>query len=397
MKFFLPTLRIALLATAANAHMVLLNPVPFNNGSVQNAPLDPNGADFPCKFPTGYKIVQMNNWKAGETQTVRFMGSAVHGGGSCQFSITTDKEPTKQSQWKVIHSVIGGCPSNVEGNLTPETPLGTGANTFPVTMPKDTPNGQYTFSWSWLNKVGNREYYQNCAPIMVSGGVEAASQEASSAFFAKLPDMFVINLPNSTCGTVETQDFVYPQPGDSVVTGVGAALGSSIVDNGGCSSMFKMGAGAGTMGSPAKATGGGGASSAAPTGPVATSVLASLPATSNPGGIFAPGASSAAGGPQTSFTTLVVTTTASLAEPTAAPSPTGAAPAAPAASGNCVACTNDGGVVCIGSNQFGLCNRGCAVPQALAAGMSCSNGAITRRTARGRRVHLHRRHGSEMI
>lgn len=251
--------------------------------------------------------------------------------------------------------------------------------------------------------------YQNCAPVTVTGG----SDGDASDFFSKLPDMFVANIPNAHddaangCEVVTNQDFVFPNPGDSVETYAGAKPGSSLA-GGGCASMTKMGAGLGKMGSPAAPTGG---QSAAPSvsasQPAASSAVVSAPATpiptpSNSAGVFAPGASSAAAGPQTSFTTLVVTETAGQVAPTVAPAApsqpagTGVAAPPPAASGSCVPCTNEGGVVCVGSSQFGLCDHGCAVPQALAAGMTCANGAITRRSIRPSR-HFRRRHGSEMI
>jgi hypothetical protein len=67
----------------------------------------------------------------------RLAGSATHGGGSCQFSLSYDGGNT----WAVIHSIIGGCPLN-------------SAYTFSV--PSGVPSGNALFSWSWFNKVGNR-------------------------------------------------------------------------------------------------------------------------------------------------------------------------------------------------------------------------------------------------
>ncbi|KAF2246035.1 lytic polysaccharide monooxygenase [Trematosphaeria pertusa] len=388
---FSQTSALLALAASASAHIILEYPVPYGKATLNSSPLAPG--DYPCKQRSGvYDVTEMNQWNAGETKTISFIGSAVHGGGSCQFSVTTDKEPTEQSQWKVIQSVIGGCPSNVTGNL-PENPDGHGAATFPVTMPEDMPSGQYTFAWTWLNKIGNREFYMNCAPVQVGSSGDASAADVSQAL-GSLPDMFVANLPATSCSTTEGEDFEYPNPGNAVTTGASAAPGAA-TSGAGCASMVAMGAGAGQLGSPAEATGAP-ASSAEASAPAATTPAAT-PAPSNPGGVFAPGASSAA----------PVASEPAATQPAAQPTqPAGTGVASPPAStgtpsvpssGDCTPCETDGAVVCIGTNQFGLCNRGCAVAQDLAMGMSCSNGAITRRSIRFPRAHLHRRHGSEMI
>lgn len=62
---------------------------------------------------------------AGSTQLPAFdLGAgdntAVHGGGSCQLSITYETDPRKQkdpSSWRVIYSIEGGCPTDAPGNL----------------------------------------------------------------------------------------------------------------------------------------------------------------------------------------------------------------------------------------------------------------------------------------
>jgi hypothetical protein len=407
------------LAASATAHMTILNPVPFGKDTLTSSPLAPG--DFPCKQRSGvYDITEMNQWNAGETQTISFQGSAVHGGGSCQFSLTTDPEPTEQSQWKVIHSVIGGCPSNVSGNL-PEAPEGRGAATFPVTMPENIPDGRYTFAWTWLNKVGNREFYMNCAPVQVGDGSSKASTASVSAAFSSLPDMFVANLPDTSCSTAENEDFNYPNPGQSVVEGNGSALGDTLT-GAGCDQMTKMGAGNGQMGSPTQpeasqpaasqapaATSGYAAPPASSEAPAATSGYAALP--SNGGGVFAPGASSAPAAEPTA-PAAAPTPTYGAEQPSSVPEqpaysaapqvPDNSTPSAPASGSDCTPCDNDGAVVCMGENQFGLCNRGCAVPQALANGMSCSAGAVVataslKRSPKFPRAHLHRRHGSSLF
>lgn len=395
------------LAASVSAHMRLDNPVPFGKSSLSSSPLAP--ADFPCKQRPGvYDITQMNQWNAGETQEVSFLGSAVHGGGSCQFSITTDQEPTIDSQWKVIESVVGGCPSNVSANL-PANPDGTQAAKFPVKMPEDIPDGRYTFAWTWINKVGNREFYMNCAPIQVGSGSGKASTKSASQALASLPDMFVANLPAEECATKENEDFNYPNPGSNLVEGNGASLGDTLTGSG-CNKMTKMGAGNGQIGTPTEPDASSPAASEAP-------AQNSLPA--NNGGIFAPGASSAP--------TAVPTPTPITSKPVTNPQPV--APETPendttkpdngtqapsagsgsgsgsgssgSGSGDCTPCNNDGAVVCIGSNQFGLCNHGCAIAQPLANGMSCSGGAIVasakKRSLHFPRAHLHRRHGASHL
>ncbi|KAL6704429.1 hypothetical protein ACN47E_008281 [Coniothyrium glycines] len=408
-------------ASSVAAHMTINYPVPYGKDTLNSSPLE--AGDFPCKQRAGvYDVTEMNQWNAGETKEVSFKGSAVHGGGSCQFSITTDMEPTEQSQWKVITSAIGGCPSNVTGNL-PEDPNGNGAATFPVTMPDNIPDGTYTFAWTWLNKVGNREFYMNCAPLQVGSGSGQGSTASASEALSALPDMFVANLPATECTTSEGQDFNYPNPGQTIVKGAGAALGNT-VSGSGCAAQAKLGAGNGQIGTPAQGT------QPAASAPAATSAPATAPSygspvqsaiPSNPGGVFAPGASSApvaekptAAQPTPAQPTAVKPTFPAAAQPIAS-EPTygkgpdnsnnnnnGSTPSIP--SGDCTPCTNDGAVVCIGTKQFGLCNRGCAVPQDLAAGMSCSAGTVvgtaslkTKRSLKFPRAHLHRRHGSRFL
>jgi hypothetical protein len=392
------------LATSAAAHMRLLHPTPFANDTLDNFPLEP--AQFPCKH--NFDVTEMNQWNAGETKEVAFVGTAVHGGGSCQFSITTDTEPTEASQWKVIHSMIGGCPSNVTGNLPGDDAKAPGSAVLPVTMPDFIPDGAYTFAWSWVNKVGNREFYMDCAPIKVGGGGNAKRSSAAAAL-AALPDMFIANLPSTECSTSEKEDFVFPNPGDSVYTYPGAAVGHSLT-GAGCAAQAKMSAG---NGEPSTPTEPGSGDKPASSEPAASEPAASKPAAtntagtpaastgapsyptgvpSNPdGGVLAPGASPA---PSASPVPEVPTPKPEQPKPAAPAAPV--APSTPSSS-DCTPCTEDGAIVCIGSNQFGLCNRGCAVAQALAQGTVCTNGVIgakKRSINKFPRAHLHRRHGS---
>lgn len=150
-----------LLIACANAHMVIRSPVPYGQDSLTNSPLEPDGSDFPCKQRSGvYDVTKMNNMAVGVPQELAFTGGATHGGGSCQVSVTMDKEPTKDSDWRVIHSIVGGCPTNETGNMSGDAKFD-GASTFQFSIPKGMPNGQYTLAWTWFNKV-------NPSPILVN-------------------------------------------------------------------------------------------------------------------------------------------------------------------------------------------------------------------------------------
>ncbi|QIX02274.1 hypothetical protein AMS68_007791 [Peltaster fructicola] len=357
---------LSVLAGTGFAHMVIKSPVPYGQSSLTNGPLAADGSDFPCKQRAGvYDITKMNSMAVGVPQELSFMGSAVHGGGSCQVSVTLDEKPTKDSQFKVIHSIIGGCPSNVTGNL-PEDANGNLAGTFQFQVPTGFPNGKATLAWSWLNKVGNREFYMNCAPIEVSGGSD------SKDVFNSLPDMFVANIPATTCGTTENEDFVYPNPGDSVETRFSTALGSKTLGSS-CQTP--------TQGSNA------GAQKPAVANSIPVSAPSSLPTVS---AAYTQSAAGSVAAPSTTVAALATTTTA-VAIPTTTAAAVSVAPVATVStapsSGNStcasgsVSCPQPGSIICVSSSQFGLCDiNNCAIVQAVALGTTCSGGVISRRS-----------------
>ena len=211
------------LATAAQAHMLLRIPAPYTSPSLQNGPLDPSGSNFPCQSTGGAFTGTATKMAKGSTQKMGFTGQAVHSGGSCQISVTYDEAPNKQSSFKVIHSIQGGCPARgVTGNAGSDASA-VAPDEYEFTIPAEIPNGKATLAWSWLNKGGNREFYMNCAPIEITGA------EGSQAGLAALPDMLVANIaPNAGCTTTEGVDIEYPNPGNSVETNPGAALGPPV-------------------------------------------------------------------------------------------------------------------------------------------------------------------------
>lgn len=386
------SLRSALLAGATllasvNSHIIMEQPVPYSVDKIDNGPI--NKSQFPCKSQLGFTVSKMNSMAVGQQQTVKFKGTAVHGGGSCQLSVTMDTEPTVNSVFKVIKSIEGGCPG-VDGTT----------NEYNFELPASIPNGKATFAWTWFAKMsGAPEMYMNCAPIEVTGGA------SDNTAFNALPDMLVANLGEG-CTTAQNFATKFPNPGSEVQMG---NTNDQKPPNGNCGS-------SGSSPAPPSSPGGGSPSSpsspaAPPAGqpsppasqPSSPAAPSSAPVMSNPGGVFAPGASSAAGAPaQTSTTLVTVTAVPSPAQPPAPVSPGTGAPAVPAqpsaapapgygspssgspSGGASGTCTQNGAVVCNGEKQFGLCNNGKVVWQDVAAGTACTNGVISKRSFNGR-------------
>jgi hypothetical protein len=409
------------LATLTSAHMIMSSPKPF--AGVQQSPLSEDGSNFPCQMTAGgsYQSQGSTTMAKGAPQELAFIGQAVHGGGSCQVSITYDTAPNKNSVWKVIKSIQGGCPAkNQEGNMggsaTAADPF-----TYQFQIPDDVPTGNATIAWTWLNRIGNREYYMNCAPISITGG------SGDKANFDALPDMLVANIPAITsCTTkdLDGKDYRYPNPGNSVDN----FNMTPLVDlKGDCGKVATGGSGSGS--GPSKP------SSAAPVEAPTTSPT--KPSPTVPGGVFItepngngaassqtakpslPGivfvtvptgngaATSQAAQPTqaqgstpavqptqaapTTFASVAKTsakgtsTTAAAAAPTATASPaggSGSAGGSTTGSGSAETpgsvCSPEGLWNCVGGTSFQQCGSGFWSPvMALAAGMECTPGKST--------------------
>ncbi|TVY52004.1 hypothetical protein LCER1_G007756, partial [Lachnellula cervina] len=290
-------------AVLGSSHMMMTTPVPYGKSSLNNSPLDGAGADFPCKQRPGAFDAQgaSNPMALGSTQPLKFVGGATHGGGSCQISITYDKAPSKSSKFKVIHSIIGGCPiQGVAGN-NGESATSVDPSTYSFKIPSNLPTGDATLAWTWFNKVGNREMYMNCAPVTLTGASAKRDEEAleernvtqlvqrDQAAFDALPDMFTANIqgPGIGCTTPTDHDTIFPNPGDSVESLGGPTASAAAKTPSGCSSAT------GGSGSVAAT----GASSAPTSAPVAgSSPAASTPVAGSSPAVSAPAASSAPAG-----------------------------------------------------------------------------------------------------
>ncbi|KAK2010674.1 endoglucanase [Colletotrichum eremochloae] len=197
-------LLVSMLASKTLAHVVLENPKPFK--FVADGPTNPissTGDDFPCKIPAGatYEIDGFPTPMAvGETFEATFKGQAVHGGGSCQFALSADRKPTKDSRWMVIHSIEGGCPArNQKGNLE-----GPNKDKYPFKIPESIAPGDYVFAWIWLARK-KREHF--------------VDRRKSLARHEQFPELFMANIGETSggCTTGEALNaqipIAFPNPG----------------------------------------------------------------------------------------------------------------------------------------------------------------------------------------
>lgn len=291
MVFKMSVLATALLgASAANAHLVMTNPAPFTD-DLTNSPLDASGSNFPCKATNYDAPSQENIYSVGESVQLKLKGSATHGGGSCQISLSTDEKPTKQSNWYVIKSFEGGCPVDTTGNLPENANNEIDNPGLKFTIP-EIDAGKYTMAWTWFNRVGNREMYMNCAPITVKGGSSSKRSEEEKRS-TNYPGMFVANV--NGCTTPESVDIRFPKPGDDLVK-LGQA--SQLMQEGesACTGSASFSGGEGGSIGSGSSSGSGSSASSEPSPVVSASLGLSLGlggGSAPTGGAYAPQAASA--------------------------------------------------------------------------------------------------------
>jgi hypothetical protein len=399
----LKALAAVLFSTSVGAHMMMSSPAPYGKSTLDNSPLAADGSDYPCKQRTGvYDLEGASNVMAvGSTNTLAFIGSAVHGGGSCQVSLTTDLQPTKDSKWMVIKSLEGGCPADVVGNLSPADASAPDPTTFTYTIPQGIAPGDYTIAWSWVNKVGNREFYMNCGPATITAATKKryapnAPTSENTKRQATFPDIFVANLAgvSNSCTTTEGIDIVYPDGGADITKNSDGNFGPPV----GCAG----GDGAAAAASPTASAAAGGA---APT--AASSAGAATTASS---GVFATGAAPLSSAAPAATETVSPIPAAASSPPAAASSPpasvASAAPAAasstaPISSGAVVAgaaCTPEGAWACAADGaSYQRCASGVwSVSMEMAAGTTCTPGTsmtLNENVTSAKRHTFHARRG----
>ncbi|KAH9865295.1 hypothetical protein IAQ61_009242 [Plenodomus lingam] len=230
----------AFLSSLASAHMQMLIPSPFRDPNADRkdepkdynilTPLHADGSDFACKgYQWNTPWTSVATYEAGESYNMTLKGTATHEGGSCQLSLSCDGG----INFKVIKSIIGGCPLEKQYSFTIPPEFGKTSETTCL------------FAWTWFNKIGNREMYMNCAvvdivpkkrtsggggrrPSRSSGGSRLKGRDVSHAnaaaqsLLAGYPDLFVANLKNvNSCNIREAVTVVFDDPGRSLSFGAG--------------------------------------------------------------------------------------------------------------------------------------------------------------------------------
>ena len=126
MKSIYSALAIGFLSQLCLAHIEMSSPYPINSDLDPDVsynlkdynyktPLSTTGSNFPCK---GYHVAGTDSPKAsytaGQSYAIKLDGSATHGGGSCQISLSYDNGKS----FKVLKSIQGGCPLKLGYNFT---------------------------------------------------------------------------------------------------------------------------------------------------------------------------------------------------------------------------------------------------------------------------------------
>lgn len=142
---------LSLLLSGALSHMQMSDPSPLRDPHAdrENEPKDYNiltplrsdGSDFTCK---GYQwntlLTSVASYTAGQTYELKLKGSATHGGGSCQISLSCDNGVN----FKVLRSIVGGCPQQ---------------DSYDFTIPENCETATCLLAWTWYIPV---PFVANC-------------------------------------------------------------------------------------------------------------------------------------------------------------------------------------------------------------------------------------------
>ena len=154
------------------AHMNMAQPMP--RGYKDLPGIAPGNIDYSIKAPTT-KPCQgkpaappRQTLHAGSNVHTVIEGGATHGGGHCQFALSYDGVT-----FVTLLTVVDTC---LIDSLTYEVPL-------PATAPA---SSHAVYAWTWINRIGNREYYWNCADVVLDSAVTDGSVTG--------PKLLVVNI-----------------------------------------------------------------------------------------------------------------------------------------------------------------------------------------------------------
>ncbi|KAJ1662728.1 hypothetical protein IW140_005238 [Coemansia sp. RSA 1813] len=154
--------------------MELVDPCPRYSPKGKQCPKTPTGQEVDytltaplgefqplCKYTVPYPT-PCATWTAGQSITVTFDGSATHGGGHCQWSISYDGGNT----FVVLHQVLKYCFYTGDPNNGGKSTV----RDYTFSLPSDLPSTDHAvFAWTWVNAIGNNEFYMNCADVTIKG------------------------------------------------------------------------------------------------------------------------------------------------------------------------------------------------------------------------------------
>ncbi|QDS70561.1 hypothetical protein FKW77_010454 [Venturia effusa] len=205
------------------------NPALSGDGIDYNlkSPLDASGSNFPCHGYQNDPFVAAATYTAGQTYQMAISGSVTHGGGSCQLSLSYDNGGT----FKVIKSMVGGCPLTTQ---------------YDFTIPSFAPTGNALFAWTWFNEVGNREMYMTCAFVKIIGSSATrrsrTKRQTSFTSMSSLPNIWRANIAGlNKCATAEGVDPVFSNLGPDVIYGGKSSSSSPKDTQDGCDSSTPSG------------------------------------------------------------------------------------------------------------------------------------------------------------
>ncbi|KAJ1939442.1 hypothetical protein GGF37_004398 [Kickxella alabastrina] len=173
-----------------SAHIELKEPPP-RHSQFSKFYMDNDEIDYSMKSPLGPIVgYPCRNFKAGPTQgtmiaghpfRVKFDGIATHLGGDCQFAVSYDNG----TNFAVIWDKIANCfLDTVDGG-------------YEIPVPDYIPASKKAiFAWTWINSLGLREYYMNCADVRIEN---YGHQQPLTAH-----ELLVVNLPGKQTLTPRT-------------------------------------------------------------------------------------------------------------------------------------------------------------------------------------------------